>query len=67
MKSIAASKKMVGQACYLIINSLEYMVKFNNKTNNEDDHDEDYTKVLLMMPMVPEKNWNFELDYYKVT
>jgi len=43
------------------------MVKFNNKTNNEDDHDEDYTKVLLMMPMVPEKNRNFELDYYKVT
>jgi len=44
--------EMVGQACYLIINSLDYTLKFNGQ--NETDIDN--TKILLMMPMVPEKN-----------
>ena len=42
---------MVGQACYLITNSLDYNMEFNNQ-NLDDEH---LTKLLLMLPMVPKR------------
>ena len=57
---------MVGQACYSVINSMDYMIQFNNSRLHDDDRDEDYAKLLLLMPMIKREhnekdNWNFKL------
>ena len=51
-RQAVANIRMVGQPCYLITNSLDYNMQFNNQNFN----DENLTKLLLMLPMVPKKS-----------
>ena len=62
-RDAVANIRMVGQPCYLITNSLNYNMEFNNQ-NLED---EKLTKLLLMLPMVPKKKLDkIKLNHLKL-
>jgi hypothetical protein len=62
-RQAVANIRMVGQPCYLITNSLDYNMQFNNQNFN----DENLTKLLLMLPMVPKKNLDkIKLNHLKL-
>ena len=43
--------QLVGQSCYCITHDMNYNFKFNN----QNFRDENLTKIILMMPMVPKR------------